>query len=194
MQFYSIADLKWVRRGVMSFHFVPHFMSTGCCIAFLGHACKTTKKCVRVSVVSAPSTWAEVPGGPGRWTLPDVDTGLNSMADMYTAADSMATQITLYTTLQGITMQLLILRFIRVLSAQKRLSILTTTAVKASHCTSGPTYHPAVACLCWHMLFGVSQGQDTIDLFLIGLLYKDDCKHIYCTSGPRCHPAVACLC
>ncbi len=40
------------------------------------------------------------------------------MADMYTAADSMATQITLYTTLQGITMQLLILRLIRVLSAQ----------------------------------------------------------------------------
>ncbi|DBA80580.1 TPA: hypothetical protein ACH3X1_007841 [Trebouxia sp. C0004] len=80
--------------------------------------------------VSAPSTWAEVPGGAGRWTLPDVDTGLNSMADMYNVADSMATKITLYTTLQGITMQLLILRLIRVLSAQKRLSILTTTAVK----------------------------------------------------------------
>ena len=57
------------------------------------------------------------------------------MADMYTAADSMATQITLFTTLQGITMQLLILRLIRVLSAQKRLSILTTTAVKVDrHC------------------------------------------------------------
>jgi len=141
----------------LELHFVPHFMSAGSFVALLGHAYKTTKKCVRLSVVSAPSTWAEVPGGAGRWTLPDVDTGLNSMADMYTAADSMATQITLYTTLQGITMQLLILRLIRVLSAQKRLSILTTTAVKVSLCTSGPTYHPAVACLCWYTLFMVSQ-------------------------------------
>ncbi len=52
------------------------------------------------------------------------------MADMYTRADRMANELTLYTTLQGITMQLLILRLIKVLSAQKRLSILTTTAVK----------------------------------------------------------------
>lgn len=80
------------------------------------------------------------------------------MADMYTAADSMATKITLYTTLQGITMQLLILRFIRVLSAQKRLSILTTTAVKASHCAARSRDHPAVACWCWDtMLRVVSQ-------------------------------------
>ena len=101
---------------------------------FSKHACSVFFVSeVRASAVSAPSTWAEVPGGAGRWTLSDVDTGLNSMADMYTAADSMATQITLYTTLQGITMQLLILRLIRVLSAQKRLSILTTTAVKVQH-------------------------------------------------------------
>ena len=80
--------------------------------------------------MSAPSTYAQVPGGAGRWTLPDVNTGLDSMAEMYTQADKMADEITLYTTLQGITMQLLILRLIKVLSAQKRLSILTTTAVK----------------------------------------------------------------
>ena len=141
---------------VFELHPVPHSTSAAFCIALLRHARKTIKKDVGLSAVSAPSTWAEVPGDAGRWTLPDVDTGLNSMADMYTAADIMATRITLYTTLQGITMQLLILRFIRVLSAQKRLSILTTTAVKASHCTSGATYHPAVACLCWQMLFGMS--------------------------------------
>ncbi|DBA96111.1 TPA: hypothetical protein ACH3X1_001605 [Trebouxia sp. C0004] len=81
--------------------------------------------------VSAPSTYTQVPGGAGRWTLPDVNTGLDSMAAMYTQADKMADEMTLYTTLQGITMQLLILRLIKVLSAQKRLSILTTTAVKA---------------------------------------------------------------
>ena len=80
--------------------------------------------------VSAPSTYGEVPGGAGRWTLTDVNTGLKDMADMYTRADRMANELTLYTTLQGITMQLLILRLIKVLSAQKRLSILTTTAVK----------------------------------------------------------------
>ena len=80
--------------------------------------------------MSAPSTYAQVPGGAGRWTLPDINTGLDSMAEMYTQADKMADEITLYTTLQGITMQLLILRLIKVLSAQKRLSILTTTAMK----------------------------------------------------------------
>ena len=103
--------------------------------SLVGFFTRTRLSEVCASAVSAPSTWAEVPGGAGRWTLSDVDTGLNSMADMYTAADSMATQITLFTTLQGITMQLLILRLIRVLSAQKRLSILTTTAVKVDwHC------------------------------------------------------------
>lgn len=83
-----------------------------------------------IHAASAPSTHGEVPGGAGRWTLTDVNTGLDSMAAMYTKADSMANDFTLYTTLQGITMQLLILRLIKVLSAQKRLSILTTTAVK----------------------------------------------------------------
>lgn len=82
------------------------------------------------SAVSAPSTWGQVPGGAGRWTLPDVNTGLDSMAEVYTRADKMADEMTLYTTVQGITMQLLILRLIKVLSAQKRLSILTTTSVK----------------------------------------------------------------
>ncbi|KAL0020782.1 hypothetical protein WJX79_001465 [Trebouxia sp. C0005] len=80
--------------------------------------------------VSAPSTYAQVPGGAGRWTLPDVNTGLDSMAEMYAQADKMADEMTLYTTLQGITLQLLILRLIKVMSAQKRLSILTTTAIK----------------------------------------------------------------
>ena len=80
--------------------------------------------------MSTPSTWGQVPGGAGRWTLPDVNTGLDSMAEVYTQADKMADEMTLYTTVQGITMQLLILRLIKVLSAQKRLSILTTTSVK----------------------------------------------------------------
>ena len=52
------------------------------------------------------------------------------MAAMYSTVNRLANDMTLYTTLQGITMQLLIIRLIRVLSAQKRLSILTTTAIK----------------------------------------------------------------
>ena len=55
------------------------------------------------------------------------------MAQMYSQADYMADELTLYTTLQGITMQMLTLRLIKVLSAQKRLSILTTTAVKVGY-------------------------------------------------------------
>ncbi len=86
--------------------------------------------------VSDPSTYGEVAGGAGRWTLADVNTGLDSMAAMYGQADSMANAFTLYTTLQAITMQLLILRLTKVLSAQKRLSILTTTAVKVCRCIS----------------------------------------------------------
>ena len=85
--------------------------------------------------MSDPGIWAEIPGNAGRWTLPDVNTGLDSMAAMYSQADKMADGLTLYTTLQGITMQMLILRLIKVLSAQKRLSILTTTAVKVG-CSS----------------------------------------------------------
>lgn len=60
------------------------------------------------------------------------------MAEVYSVADKMADELTLYTTVQAITMQMLILRFIKVLSAQKRLSILTTTAVKV--CC--PQYYP----------------------------------------------------
>ena len=52
------------------------------------------------------------------------------MADMYSTVSLLADDMTLYTTLQGITMQLLIIRLIRILSAQKRLSILTSTAIK----------------------------------------------------------------
>jgi len=75
-----------------------------------------------------------VPGAAGRWALPDVNTGLDSMAAMYAAVDTMSNQIVLFTTLQGITMQMLILRLIRVLSAQKRLSILTNTTLKVRMC------------------------------------------------------------
>jgi len=56
------------------------------------------------------------------------------MAAMYAAVDTMSNQIVLFTTLQGITMQMLILRLIRVLSAQKRLSILTSTTLKVRMC------------------------------------------------------------
>ncbi len=56
------------------------------------------------------------------------------MAAMYAAVDTMSNQIVLFTTLQGITMQMLILRLIRVLSAQKRLSILTSTTLKVHMC------------------------------------------------------------
>ena len=52
------------------------------------------------------------------------------MAEMYSTVNLLANDMTLYTTLQGITMQLLIIRLIRVLSAQTRLSILTSTALK----------------------------------------------------------------
>lgn len=89
-----------------------------------------------MSAVTDLSTWADVPGGAGRWTLADIHTGLDSMAEVYSLADKMADELTLYTTVQGITMQMLILRFIKVLSAQKRLSILTTTAVKVCHSQS----------------------------------------------------------
>ena len=78
------------------------------------------------------STSASVAGGPGRWTLADDSRGLDSMAAMYATVNTMASQITLFTTLQGLTLLLLILRLVKLLSAQKRLSILTTTAVKVS--------------------------------------------------------------
>ena len=75
-------------------------------------------------------SYAQVPGSAGRWTLTSDESGLTSMAAMYSTVNKLANDMTLYTTLQGITMQLLIIRLIRVLSAQKRLSILTTTAIK----------------------------------------------------------------
>ncbi|KAL0024068.1 hypothetical protein WJX79_002467 [Trebouxia sp. C0005] len=90
-----------------------------------------TKQDSSVDNASSISTYGEVPGAAGRWTLSDVNTGLDSMAAMYAAVNTMSNQIVLFTTLQGITMQMLILRLIRVLSAQKRLSILTSTAIKA---------------------------------------------------------------
>ena len=67
------------------------------------------------------------------------------MAAMYAAVDTMSNQIVLFTTLQGLTMQLLILRLIRVLSAQKRLSILASTTIKvAAHtCSAAPTHLPS---------------------------------------------------
>lgn len=55
------------------------------------------------------------------------------MAEMYSTVDLLANDLTLYTSLQGITMQLLIIRLIRLLSAQQRLSILTSTAIKVAY-------------------------------------------------------------
>ena len=101
---------------------------------------------------SSDSAWAQIPGAAGRWTLPDIPTGLDSMAAMYTQADTMANQITLFTTLQGITLQLLIIRLIRILSAQKRLSILTSTAIKVCLCV--------LLCMC---LNGHSMNMQTGD-------------------------------
>ena len=88
------------------------------------------------------STYASKPGGPGRWSLADDGTGLDSMAAIYATIDSMSDQLTLFATLQGLTLMLLILRLIRILSAQKRLSILTTTAVKVCVCVC------VCVCLC----------------------------------------------
>lgn len=83
------------------------------------------------AVSNPDDSYAQIPGGAGRWTLIPEETGLENMAQMYHTVSLLANDITLYTTLQGITMQLLIIRLIRVLSAQKRLSILTSTAIKA---------------------------------------------------------------
>ena len=114
-------------------------------LGYMSAASGASHRVSRLCAASAVSTYGEVPGAAGRWTLADVDTGLDSMAAMYAAVDSMSNQIVLFTTLQGITMQLLILRLIRVLSAQKRLSILTSTTIKvASH----PCFHAMLAGLC----------------------------------------------
>ena len=77
------------------------------------------------------------------------------MAAMYAAVDSMSNQIVLFTTLQGITMQLLILRLIRVLSAQKRLSILTSTTIKVAPHTCFMLCLLGWAVLCCAMLAGL---------------------------------------
>ena len=106
---------------------------------------------VCASAVSAPSTYGEVPGGAGRWTLADDSAGLNSMAAMYASVNTMSNQITLFTTLQGITLQLLIMRLIRVLSAQKRLSILPSTGIKVQTLQSS-------CCTCF-VLSGMSISQ-----------------------------------
>ena len=79
------------------------------------------------------------------------------MAAMYASVDTMSNQIVLFTTLQGITMQMLILRLIRVLSAQKRLSILTTTAIKVCTvclmlCLLGCAMLVPLCYACWPVL------------------------------------------
>lgn len=98
------------------------------------------------------STYASKPGGPGRWTLADDSTGLDSMAVIYATMDTMSDQLTLFTTLQGLTLLLLILRLLRILSAQKRLSILTTTAVQVHDCTCAGMCARA----CIHVCLSVS--------------------------------------
>ena len=67
------------------------------------------------------------------------------MAAVYSAVDTMANQITLFTTLQGMTLQLLILRLIKILSAQKRLSVLTKTTIKVCYSSSSHI----LSTLCW---------------------------------------------
>ncbi len=73
------------------------------------------------------------------------------MAAMYASVNTMSNQITLFTTLQGITLQLLIMRLIRVLSAQKRLSILPSTGIKVQTLQSP-------CCTCF-VLSGMSISQ-----------------------------------
>lgn len=105
--------------------------------------------CASLRAVSdLDDSYAQTPGGPGRWTLATDETGLENMANVYHTVSLLANDITLYTTLQGITMQLLIIRLIRVLSAQKRLSILTSTAIKVCCLPVGNVTQLSAEVLC----------------------------------------------
>ena len=69
--------------------------------------------CASLHAVSDPDdSYAQTPGGMGRWTLATDETGLENMANVYHTVSLLANNITLYTSLQGITMQLLIIRLI----------------------------------------------------------------------------------
>ncbi|KAK9817290.1 hypothetical protein WJX72_012291 [[Myrmecia] bisecta] len=76
--------------------------------------------------------WASQPGELGRWSLPDDNTGLNELGAIYFLADKMTDLLTLYNFLQGMVLLLLLVRLLRVLSAQKRLSLITSVLVKVA--------------------------------------------------------------
>ena len=162
------------------------------------------RSCLPFAVSSESSSYAQVPGGPGRWTLNTSATGLDSMAHMYSTVSLLADDMTLYTTLQGITMQLLIIRLIRILSAQKRLSILTSTAIKVGlwhHIGSLSRLYDwfwsdavyvgdmtkETQCICWYlpsMWFNLHGNQATDSYVLIAWQQGLLCQH--CQAAKVC--------
>lgn len=70
------------------------------------------------------------PGQPYRWMLPDDPSGINGLANMYTAFDKMTDVYTGYSFLQGVVLFLLMLRLIQYLSFQPRLAIVSGTLAR----------------------------------------------------------------
>ena len=68
-----------------------------------------------------------IPGGRGRWSLPEDLSGLESMTSMLHAVDVMSRTWSIYTYLQAVVLLILILRLIILMSFQPKLAIISGT-------------------------------------------------------------------
>lgn len=84
------------------------------------------------SYADVNSTVSAFPGGINRWQLQDDNSGLSLLAQHMGTVDTMSALFVLYTSTQGFVIMALIVRLMVILSAQKRLSVITSTIVKAS--------------------------------------------------------------
>jgi len=80
-----------------------------------------------LSADGKPGDWASLPGGAGRWELPDNTTGLQEYGEMMASMDHLSDQQALYGAMQGIVLLVMMFRMLHLWNFQDQVGTVTRT-------------------------------------------------------------------
>ena len=78
----------------------------------------------RLAVSDKAQAWASEPGLPGRWKLPDNNTGIEDYGEMIRKIDAIADRSAFYGALQGVIVLAMIFRMLHLWNFQSQVKIL----------------------------------------------------------------------
>jgi len=81
----------------------------------------------RLTAEGKPTGWGKDPGTPGRWELPDDNTGIEEYGEMMYHLDSLSDKVAFYGALQGIIILVMILRMLHLWNFQDQVGTVTRT-------------------------------------------------------------------